>query len=108
MPKKRKEKCFESTNETFKNAASKKLPIISSVFFPIVIVYEFFPKRNTLPYVLSCFFFLGCIKDDKPKSSNLEHDTVILVYELFHILHQTFHETEDSSDAVGLLLHHRK
>lgn len=60
-----------------------------------------------------CFFmlfFLQCIKNNKTKGNNLKHDTVILIYELFYILHQTFHEMMDSLKAVGLLLllHHSK
>lgn len=39
-------------------------------------------------------------------AEDLEHDTVILIYELFYILYQTFHEMVDSSNAVGLLLPH--
>lgn len=71
---------------------------------------SFFQEEYFALCVFLCFFFLRCIKNNKTKGNNLKHDTVILIYELFYILHQTFHEMMDSLKAVGLLLllHHSK
>lgn len=38
------------------------------------------------------FFPLGFIKADKAERRNQEHSTVILIYNLLHILQQIFHE----------------
>lgn len=46
----------KSSTKTIKNAAFKKLPMISSVFFQIIIVYEFFSQEEYFALVLPCFF----------------------------------------------------
>lgn len=77
----------KSTTETFINAASKKLSIISSVFFQIVIVYEFFSQEEY--FALCVIMHPGMHKKLQGKE---QQSGALLSYshELFHILHQTF------------------
>lgn len=41
------------------------------------------------------------MKDDKLESSNQEHDKVLLIHNLFHVLQEIFHEMEGQFRSCG-------